>query len=193
MLGQALDSGSIIDSKQDSPVHFRISCSSISKKRQPSALAIPKPASLVALPPTPTKHSLTFSCPSVNKSFPTPQVSKSKGWNSPFGNKDKPLDSAASTTALPHVESTQYGTSQSLLAASHPRKDRSDKSNSLAMTTPKPSPPSDIGNICTISFGQTLIHPEAMALATFIASREPLNLSGTMSIRRAIIQKIFAK
>lgn len=157
-----------------------------SKNSHPRARAMPKPASLVALPPIPISTSQAPACWAAFSAAPRPVVSSSKGWKRPGGSCASPTMAADSIRARRECGSYHQCAWMRRWAASTVSTVLRSAPRRSAKTDPKPSPPSLMGSKVRVSSGRRRFHPSAMAWAAAAAVRVPLNLSGTMRTRSGI-------
>ena len=155
-----------------------------SRKRKPSAAAIPQPASLVAIPP---RQIMIFSAPSrtaLAMTSPTPALLAVRGSRSAVGNSANPATRAVSIHPVlrPRCHSQRTG-------CVRPRAFRAAVSihsppRLACRTSREPSPPSAKGCRAISDSGHTPHHPRAMMAAASAAPRDPLNLSGAKRTRK---------
>jgi hypothetical protein len=147
---------------------------------------MPNPPSFVALPPIPTKHWRAPRAWTANSNWPSPVVSRSNGFLRFAGSMASPMTQADSTTAVRSQAAHHQRARQGRWAASQVIWLRGRAPRSRLRTSPKPSPPSLMGNRSSRSRGRTRRHPAAMARAAWRAVMVPLNLSGTIRTEKAM-------
>ena len=154
-------------------------CPWLSKNFTPNAESMPVPASLVALPPIPTKN---LRHPLFNASkiiSPVPYVEVIQGFCSSGSNSGRPLAEDISITAVftPFKLTTPYSASIGLPKGSVTAVVYRTPPKDLIMASTVPSPPSATFVLITLHCGKTFLIPISTALATSIEVNEPLNES----------------
>ena len=117
---------------------------------------------------------------------PMPNVSSWKGWYFPGGSRAKPFTCAVSKIAVPASGAAHHFARQGRPAASVVSQMRRSAPSRVPSSSPKPSPPSDMGTSSRESCGRASAQPRAIAAAASGAVSVPLNLSGTIKMRSAI-------
>ncbi len=154
---------------------------SAARKRTPSALSRPAPASLVALPPRPRMIFRAPASSAARISSPVPRLLLRVASRRSRGTRCKPLAEAISITA---VASSSQPQCARVGSPSGPSTRHSRRSPAVAASTAStvPSPPSASGRSNTSACGKTRRQPRAIASATSGADRLSLNESGAITI-----------
>ncbi len=147
----------------------------------PSAVSIPAPPSVEALPPMPSTSREAPASSAAAISWPKPTECASSG--SSGSSSESPLARASSTTAVPSERNNHSAptgrpsgpvTVAAILLA---------LGSTVTNASRVPSPPSAIGRVTTSSAGLTDDQPRAIAAATALAEAVPLNESGATTTR----------
>lgn len=163
-----------------------------SRKRAPSAEAMPVPPSVVALPPMQSTRRSTSASRAAATSSPVPRVLAQRGSALPPGSNARPEAAASSTNAVRGTELS--GLSANGASTGRPVGPETVRSwpvhPAARTTTTEPSPPSATGRSRASRVTPATVaasrRPASTATAASCAGRLPLNESGaTTTVSRA--------
>ena len=157
-----------------------------SRKRQPRALAMPIPPSLVALPPMPTTRVSAPKSRAARISSPVPRLVARPGSRSSSVSKARPLARAISIRARRRRGTQPRAAVTGARRGPVTRTGIRSAPRAWIARSSRPSPPSATGISTNSARGTTRRRPRAMARAAALASQLPLRALGAMIIFMAL-------
>ena len=156
-----------------------------SRRRAPSARAMPEPPSLVALPPTPTTIRRGRPSSAAATNSPTPSVLARRGSRSARSIRASPFAIAASTVHVPVSAMSSTCAVRARPSASCVAATRIRPPVARASVARNPGPPSESGSSSTVQCDRAAARPRAIAAAASSAVRLSLNSWGATRTRMA--------